>query len=211
MGFSYDVVVKFTVIMFGHPFSRFTLCTVYVRLYFLSSLLVRICHILYGSLCGKIVFAPDGNVTSTLKDSHHVSTVSMVTHADRQVVDFSRLHQFFCSFSVRTKQLVICTTVCLLYSFPIVGIQASRLSTSLHQTARLGKLPAGRATCSLLNPLQTFLDASDQQETCSQSNNRTAARVLLLLVIPGGTLFSFLLTATLLARGRQWDDRKVPV
>ena len=65
-----------------------------------------------------------------------------------------------------------------------VGIQASRISTALHQKSELGSLPGEVTSCNLLNPLYTFKDGA-----CSGSailrKNAVAARVLLALVVPG--------------------------
>ncbi len=84
-----------------------------------------------------------------------------------------------------------------------VGIQASRLSTSLHQTGPLGRLPAGPPTCGLFRPLETFLPAPGHHETLVQANNRTAAKVLLLLVIPGKSGFLFSL--------QRWSARRISI
>ena len=71
----------------------------------------------------------------------------------------------------------------------LVGIQASRLSTDLHRTSKLGTRPAQLSSCNLLNPLYSFSPAS-----CSfspiLSSSATAARVLLLLVVPGHLVFN---------------------
>merc|ERR1712240_99595 len=39
----------------------------------------------------------------------------------------------------------------------LVGIQASRISTELHKTSRLGTLPPSLQSCSLVSPSTTFL------------------------------------------------------
>eukprot|EP00092_Neocalanus_flemingeri_P081448 GFUD01101732.1.p1 GENE.GFUD01101732.1~~GFUD01101732.1.p1 ORF type:complete len:186 (-),score=48.05 GFUD01101732.1:45-602(-) len=71
----------------------------------------------------------------------------------------------------------------------LVGIQASRLSTGLHKTSRLGKLPEDITTCSLINPLSTFSVPCCSFSTM-MSNNATAAVVLLFLVVPGHLVFN---------------------
>lgn len=71
----------------------------------------------------------------------------------------------------------------------LVGIQASRISTELHKTAKLGKLPEDITTCNLLNPLSTFSITCCSFSTM-MSNNATAAGVLLFLVIPGHLVFN---------------------
>lgn len=72
----------------------------------------------------------------------------------------------------------------------LVGIQASRISTELHKTAKLGKLPEDITTCNLLNPLSTFSITCCSFSTM-MSNNATAAGVLLFLVVPGHLVFNF--------------------
>lgn len=71
----------------------------------------------------------------------------------------------------------------------LVGIQASRISTDLHRTSKLGHLPSPLSSCNLLNPIYSFSPAS-----CSSSpvmtSNATAALVLLFLVIPGHLVFN---------------------
>jgi len=71
----------------------------------------------------------------------------------------------------------------------LVGIQASRISTDLHRTSKLGHLPAPLSSCNLLNPLYSF-----SLSCCSASpmmtSNATAALVLLFLVIPGHLVFN---------------------
>jgi len=71
----------------------------------------------------------------------------------------------------------------------LVGIQASRISTELHRTAKLGNLPSDITKCNLINPLTTF-----STSCCSPSvmlaSNATAACVLILLVIPGHLIFN---------------------
>jgi len=71
----------------------------------------------------------------------------------------------------------------------LVGIQASRISTELHKTAKLGKLPEDVTTCNLLNPLSTFSITCCSFSTML-SNNATAAGVLLFLVVPGHLVFN---------------------
>lgn len=71
----------------------------------------------------------------------------------------------------------------------LVGIQASRISTELHRTAKLGNLPSDITKCNLINPLTTF-----STSCCSPSvmlaSNATAACVLIFLVIPGHLIFN---------------------
>lgn len=65
----------------------------------------------------------------------------------------------------------------------LVAVQASRISTSLHRHGRLGELPASvKYTCP--NPIQTF---------CGEGLNARAARVLLLMVVPGHLIFMFMI------------------
>jgi len=71
----------------------------------------------------------------------------------------------------------------------LVGIQASRISTELHRTSKLGKLPKDISTCNLLNPLFTFSISCCSFSTM-MSNNAVAAGVLLLLVVPGHLVFN---------------------
>jgi len=71
----------------------------------------------------------------------------------------------------------------------LVGIQASRISTELHRTSKLGSLPTDMASCSLVNPMYTF--SSNSCSTSFQlSLNAVAARMLLLLVVPGHIAFN---------------------
>merc|ERR1719186_487546 len=72
----------------------------------------------------------------------------------------------------------------------LVGIQASRISTELHKTSKLGKLPEDITTCNLLNPLSTYSISCCSFSTM-MSNNATAAVVLLCLVVPGHLVFNF--------------------
>jgi len=71
----------------------------------------------------------------------------------------------------------------------LVGIQASRISTELHRTGKLGKLPKEISTCNLINPLSTFSSSCCSFSTML-SNNAVAAGVLLLLVVPGHLVFN---------------------
>ena len=70
----------------------------------------------------------------------------------------------------------------------LVGIQASRISTSLHRTGSgLGTVPAELSSCRLASPATTFLPGS----SCSLvGRSARAARVLLGLVLPGHTAFT---------------------
>jgi len=71
----------------------------------------------------------------------------------------------------------------------LVGIQASRISTELHRTSKLGKLPKDITTCNLVNPFFTF-SISCCSFSAMMSNNAVAAGVLLLLVVPGHLVFN---------------------
>jgi len=71
----------------------------------------------------------------------------------------------------------------------LVGIQASRISTELHRTSKLGKLPKDITTCNLINPFFTF-SISCCSFSPMMSNNAVAAGVLLLLVVPGHLVFN---------------------
>ena len=71
----------------------------------------------------------------------------------------------------------------------LVGIQASRISTELHRTSKLGKLPKDITTCNLVNPFFTF-SISCCSFSSMMSNNAVAAGVLLLLVVPGHLVFN---------------------
>ena len=71
----------------------------------------------------------------------------------------------------------------------LVGIQASRISTDLHRSSKLGSLPAKVSSCNLLNPLFTFSPSSCSTSSM-MSGNATAALVLLFLVIPGHLTFN---------------------
>ena len=72
----------------------------------------------------------------------------------------------------------------------LVGIQASRISTDLHRSSSLGQLPAGAASCNLVNPLMTFSPSCCSPVSSMMVSNATAALVLLLLVIPGHLVFN---------------------
>ncbi|XP_049845629.1 solute carrier family 41 member 1-like [Schistocerca gregaria] len=62
----------------------------------------------------------------------------------------------------------------------LVAVQASRISTSLHRSSRLGKLPQhARTIC--LNPLEAL---------CSRGGHARTARVLLMMVVPGHLIFT---------------------
>ena len=64
----------------------------------------------------------------------------------------------------------------------LVGIQASRISTQLHQNSKQGVLPQDVAKVNLLNPRITFSGC----KSCSELTvNSVAAKMLLLLVVPG--------------------------
>merc|ERR1719397_1939431 len=72
----------------------------------------------------------------------------------------------------------------------LVGIQASRISTELHRTSKLGKLPKDLKKQNLRSPSITFLTSSSSL----LSNNATAARALLFLVVPGHLLFNWFIS-----------------
>lgn len=76
----------------------------------------------------------------------------------------------------------------------LVGIQASRISTELHKTSRLGQLPPSLLSSRLSLPSTTFLPSSSPLAT----TNAMAARALLFLVLPGHVVFN---TAIGLAQG----------
>ena len=72
----------------------------------------------------------------------------------------------------------------------LVGIQASRVSTELHRTSRLGTLPKALEKQNLRSPSITFLPSTSSL----LSNNATAARALLFLVVPGHLLFNWFIS-----------------
>ena len=72
----------------------------------------------------------------------------------------------------------------------LVGIQASRVSTELHKTSRLGTLPKDLEKQNLRSPSTTFLPSTSSL----LSNNATAARALLFLVVPGHLLFNWFIS-----------------
>jgi len=72
----------------------------------------------------------------------------------------------------------------------LVGIQASRVSTELHRTSRLGTLPKDLEKQNLRSPSITFLPSTSSL----LSNNATAARALLFLVVPGHLLFNWFIS-----------------
>ena len=68
----------------------------------------------------------------------------------------------------------------------LVGIHASRISTELHRSTSLGQLPAELCSAPLTWPSTTFLPSPSLLLT----NNATAARALLFLVLPGHLVFN---------------------
>ncbi|VDM43675.1 unnamed protein product [Toxocara canis] len=74
----------------------------------------------------------------------------------------------------------------------LVAVQASRISTSLYQTAKIGSLPNG--------PLLRFI--SPFRAFCSSENDSVAARILLLMSVPGHLIF---VTAIILIGGIQFS------
>ena len=72
----------------------------------------------------------------------------------------------------------------------LVGIQASRVSTELHRTSRLGTLPKDLEKQNLRSPSTTFLPST----STLLSNNATAARALLFLVVPGHLVFNWFIS-----------------
>jgi len=71
----------------------------------------------------------------------------------------------------------------------LVGIQASRISTKLHKNNKPGVLPSEVTSVNLFNPVTTF--TSSGKTICGQiGSNATAAKMLLLLVIPGHIVFN---------------------
>lgn len=63
----------------------------------------------------------------------------------------------------------------------LVAVQASRISTSLHQVSTLGVLPSGSPKL-CINPLAAFFGKGKHSRT---------ARVLMLMVIPGHLIFAY--------------------
>lgn len=63
----------------------------------------------------------------------------------------------------------------------LVAVQASRLSTELHATSVLGRLPHDRKV--FITPWEAFCDAHD--------NHAATARMLMLMVVPGHLIFSY--------------------
>ena len=72
----------------------------------------------------------------------------------------------------------------------LVGIQASRVSTELHRTSKLGKLPKELEKQNLRSPSTTFLPSTSPL----LSNNATAALALLFLVVPGHLVFNWFIS-----------------
>ena len=72
----------------------------------------------------------------------------------------------------------------------LVGIQASRVSTELHRTSRLGRMPKDLEKQNLWSPSITFLPSTSPL----LSNNATAARALLFLVVPGHLVFNWFIS-----------------
>merc|ERR1711874_649615 len=72
----------------------------------------------------------------------------------------------------------------------LVGIQASRLSTELHRTSRLGRTPKDLEKQNLWSPSITFLSSTSSL----LSSNATAARALLFLVVPGHLVFNWFIS-----------------
>uniref|UniRef100_A0A915HRC0 SLC41A/MgtE integral membrane domain-containing protein n=1 Tax=Romanomermis culicivorax TaxID=13658 RepID=A0A915HRC0_ROMCU len=68
----------------------------------------------------------------------------------------------------------------------LVAVQASRLSTSLHQSNKLGSLSHESAKRSHCDCCETF---------CTKGVNSTAARVLLFLVVPGHLIFMYMINS----------------
>lgn len=66
----------------------------------------------------------------------------------------------------------------------LVAVQASRQSTSLHQNAKLGQLPKESAHKTHCDCCETY---------CASTVSSTAARVLLMLVVPGHLIFMYMI------------------
>ena len=71
----------------------------------------------------------------------------------------------------------------------LVGIQASRISTQLHKHAKPGVLPKEVAPINLFNPRVTFFGGKGDGSAGQLGSNSVAARMLLLLVVPGTIFF----------------------
>ncbi len=74
----------------------------------------------------------------------------------------------------------------------LVGIQASRISTQLHKHAKPGVLPKEVAPINLFNPRVTFFGGKGDGSAGQLGSNSVAARMLLLLVVPGRMLKNIL-------------------
>ena len=72
----------------------------------------------------------------------------------------------------------------------LVGIHASRISTELHRTSRLGTLPRELKNQNIQSPSITFLPSTSSL----LSSNATAARALLFLVVPGHLVFNWFIS-----------------
>ena len=72
----------------------------------------------------------------------------------------------------------------------LVGIHASRISTELHRTSRLGTLPRELKNQNIQSPSITFLPSTSSL----LSKNATAARALLFLVVPGHLVFNWFIS-----------------
>jgi len=72
----------------------------------------------------------------------------------------------------------------------LVGIQASRISTQLHKHAKPGVLPKDVAQINLFNPRVTFFGGKGDGVAGQLGSNSVAARMLLLLVVPGHIVFN---------------------
>lgn len=64
----------------------------------------------------------------------------------------------------------------------LVAVQASRISTALHQESRLGLLPPSHSERLCVNPCVAFF---------SKTKHASTARVLMLMVIPGHLIFAY--------------------
>ena len=72
----------------------------------------------------------------------------------------------------------------------LVGIHASRISTELHRTSRLGVLPKELKNQNIKSLSITFLPSTSSL----LSRNATAARALLFLVVPGHLVFNWFIS-----------------
>lgn len=77
----------------------------------------------------------------------------------------------------------------------LVGIQSSRISTELHRRTKLAEMPAELETCNFVDPRITFA-AEKVSSSDIATKNSVAARVLLMLVVPGHMIFNLAIAMT---------------